>query len=170
MKNFLSLAIVTFIFSTGLQAQQAPNAKEYIHLEACFATTENLALDVCAERQIDTCWNATGAASVSSSQCMYEAFRQADDLLNAYYQRLMPAARRAANQLEGSAYALDGNPLLESQRAWLPVRDTTCNLRVLYAATGPGRGGVVDGCKARLTMQRIGDLNNELGFTLDPSY
>ena len=100
---------------------------------------------------------------------MFEAFRQSDALLNSYYQRLVPAVRQAADQLVGSAYELNGNPLRESQRAWLAVRDTTCNLNVLYAATGSGRDSHIAGCKARLTMQRIGNLDSELDHFLEYS-
>ncbi|NOR62084.1 MAG: DUF1311 domain-containing protein [Rhodobacteraceae bacterium] len=169
MKNYLVGAILALTWCAAAQADSVPDARDIIRLETCFDTFNNAQLGTCVEIEIDRCWYATGRANISSGQCMSEAFRQADSLLNSYYQRLVPAVRLAAGQLVGSAYELTGNPLRESQRAWLAVRDTTCNLSVVYAATGPGRESHIEGCKARLTMQRIGDLDTELGRFLDSS-
>jgi len=169
MKSLLTFTALAFTFSTALLAQQVLNAKEFIHLEECFDTTGSSELGACVDRQVELCWYATGGINVTSGQCKSEAYRQADNLLNQYYQQLVPAMRSAANQWVGSGYEIEGNPLRESQRAWLTVRDTTCNLAVLYGAVMSGRDSTIDGCKARLTMQRIGDLSVELGFYLDAS-
>ena len=101
--------------------------------------------------------------------CQGKAFEQADLLLNDFY--LLAALKTKI--LERDVDNLGPKPkgheelLRKSQRTWLEVRDTTCELFVTYGFIISGRTSVVDECKARLTMQRIADLQREIGSYLE---
>ncbi|WP_376877528.1 lysozyme inhibitor LprI family protein [Albirhodobacter sp. R86504] len=75
---------------------------------------------------------------MSKKSCGPAAFDKADRLLNSFYQAAI-------------------------QSAWLAARDTTCELAVSFGALMNGSDACISECHARLTMQRIEDLKNEIG-------
>jgi len=142
---------------------------------SAFETSKHIQMDgctsaACVDERVKSCVaaaEAEGDAYLSSRWCSNVAFEQADELLNAFYQDAMKKTISIA--LEMSVTPMNGHEdlLRQSQRAWLEVRDTTCELNVLYGFIGSGADTVIAQFKARMTMQRIGDLNTEIGRYLN---
>jgi len=151
--------IVSILFALGIPSiAPAFEASNFIDMESCSSTQ-------CVEDQILACANVGDAGDGYRSWrvCSMVAFEQSDLLLNEDYKQILEVTKDVEQSLSGTAYTGQEVLLRKSQRAWLEVRDATCELDVLYGAIHSGYDSVVDKCKARLAMQRIGDLQNEIG-------
>jgi uncharacterized protein YecT (DUF1311 family) len=155
MNRYIAPVVLALAFP-GLAL--AFEANDQIDMAACNSAQ-------CVEDQILACAEVGDAGDGYRSWriCAMVAFEQSDLLLNEFYEHILEVTKDVEQSLSESAYTGQEVLLRRSQRAWLEVRDSTCELNVLYGAIMSGYDSVVDQCKARLTMQRIGDLQNEIG-------
>ena len=144
-------------------------AKDFIDMGVC-EDASSIGPAECVDQQVRLCMDAADALEdtyVTSRFCPNEASNQADLLLNKFYQSAMAKTKAHELSMAESAYTGQEALLRQSQRAWLDVRDTTCELMVTYGAIMSGAGALSSWCQARLTMQRIADLRTEIGTYLD---
>ncbi|WP_157971127.1 lysozyme inhibitor LprI family protein [Pseudogemmobacter bohemicus] len=144
--------------------------REVIRASGC-ETGAAEAAGACIVSQINACRETLmqtepEAGYFLSHGCAHEAFTQADRLLNQFYKTVLVRTKQIEAEFAGSAYQGQEALLRKSQRAWLEVRDSTCELNVSYGALMSGSSATISECKARLTMQRIGDLRTEIGHYL----
>ena len=161
----------TLIAATAMLSLFASNASafdagQYIKLTACHAEgTSSLAM--CMTEQIGACSVAAQEVGVEDSPwperaCENLAFDQADEMLNEFYQLALQKTKILEEGMTGSPYTGQEALLRESQRAWLEVRDTTCELSVTYGAIDSGRDTAIAGCKARLTIQSEDNIQTKI--------
>lgn len=86
--------------------------------------------------------------------CAGIAYRNADRKLNQVYQQLMPKLPASRRQR-----------LIAAQQAWIRFRDTSCDFETTAVAGGTMAPMIYGGCLARVTEQRIKDLQNYLEST-----
>lgn len=90
--------------------------------------------------------------------CAGQELDFADAALNAAYARAVEVARaRDAEGQFGSAVPIT-DLLRDAQRAWLPFRDTACDLESTAWGGGTGQSMAYLMCKTRLTKRRTEDL------------
>ena len=128
--------IATLLLAVALQASLDAQAREH----NCADPQAQLDMNFCAELD----------------------FERADAELNRIYRQEVADARRMDQEIERS---VDQRPtseamLREAQRAWVTFRDAQCT----YEGYQEARGGsmepmVYHGCRARLTRERIAQLN-----------
>jgi uncharacterized protein YecT (DUF1311 family) len=163
MKKFTAAAVILFCLPFSAAAFEA---SEHLNMSVC-EVPQGIGISACVSKQIHGCMNAAEGEGESSyvyqKSCGPAAFDQADRLLNSFYQAAIQSAKRVELGFKGSAYSGQEELLRESQRAWLGVRDMTCELAVSFGATMSGSDAYISGCQARLTMQRIEDLKYEIG-------
>lgn len=161
MKNVLS-ALAIVVTSTG--ASLAFETSDYLSVRSCNPFSGSF--EQCAFDQMADCKHASetkGDGYHDTRLCSNEYFDQADDALNEFYQEALIKTKAVEYSLAGSAYQGQEELLRQGQRAWLQMRDATCGLSVLYGAVMSGFDSTIAGCKARLTVRRIGDLQEEIG-------
>lgn len=91
------------------------------------------------------------------NHCALRNFKNADTALN----RLMPQAEAQNHFFSKDLPAdekKDAGALLEAQRAWVVFRDSHCKALSLSHAGGSFQPLVFNGCRARLTFDRIRQL------------
>lgn len=162
------LAVVVLFFIVPISAL-AFEPKEHIYLASCDGAGPDFLVE-CAGRQLDACViaaDATDNGYMWSRTCDNEAFEQADQMLNDFYQFAILKTKALERMMAGSVYTGQEALLRKSQRAWLDVRDATCELNVLYGAVHSGYEAVIAGCEAKMTIQRIADLQREIGYYLN---
>jgi uncharacterized protein YecT (DUF1311 family) len=91
----------------------------------------------------------------SMTQCAGLDFEKADKELNALWPRLKSDAEASDQDTGKTEYA---DALLASQRAWIAFRDAECTWQGFEAHGGSMEPMIVNGCMARLTKQRIKQL------------
>lgn len=125
----------------------------------------------CAAIQFDECMYAAENHDLHyeahRASCDFAFSEQADIVLNDFYQLALLKTKIIEREYAGTVYTGQEDLLRKSQRAWLEVRDSTCELGVLYGAVYRGYDAAVKRCLGRLTIRRIGDLQNEIGAYLD---
>jgi len=89
------------------------------------------------------------------TQCAALEFEQADKDLNAIWPKLKSDAE-ASDQDTGKKEYVEA--LLKSQRAWLAFMEAECNWQGFEMHGGSGEPMIFYGCKARMTKQRIKQL------------
>ena len=89
------------------------------------------------------------------TQCAGLDFENADKALNEAWPKLKADAQ--AND-EGTGKTEYADALLASQRAWITFRDAECTWQAMEMHGGSGEPMLLYGCKARLTEQRIKQL------------
>ena len=99
--------------------------------------------------------------------CASSDFERADDELNALWPQVMEAVRR----MDLQSGLDDGRPsgqgrLLAAQRAWISFRDAWCLVVGYQSRGGSMEPMLYNGCRARLTRERIEQLRNDI--PLDP--
>lgn len=164
-----TLIAAAAILSFFARNASAFEAEQYIDLTACQADDAS-SLAMCMSKQIVAC--TVAAQKVEDypwpeRACDDLAFDQADQMLNDFYQLALQKTKVIEEGMSGSPYTGQEALLRKSQRAWLDVRDTTCELNVTYGAIGSGSDTAIAACNARLTMQRIDDLQAEIGRYLE---
>ena len=91
----------------------------------------------------------------SMTQCAAQDFEMADKALNQIWPKLKADAE-ASDKDTGKTENADA--LLASQRAWLAFRDAECAWQAMEMHGGSGEPMLLYGCQARLTQQRIKQL------------
>ena len=89
------------------------------------------------------------------TQCAALDFEKADKALNEIWPKLKSDAQASD---EGTSKTEYGDALLASQRAWITFRDAECTWQAMEMHGGSGEPMLLYGCKARLTNQRIKQL------------
>ena len=96
-------------------------------------------------------------AQVELTYCAEQAWRAADDALNAAY----GSARRVMQQIDAEL-AQDQRgaeaALRDGQRAWIAFRDGTCAAEGYVFHGGSAEPMVIYACRERLTLARADDL------------
>jgi uncharacterized protein YecT (DUF1311 family) len=91
----------------------------------------------------------------SMTQCAAQDFEKADKALNQIWPKLKADAEASDQDTGKTEYA---DALLASQRAWLAFRDAECAWQAMEMHGGSGEPMLLYGCQARLTQQRIKQL------------
>ena len=89
------------------------------------------------------------------TQCAALDFEKADKMLNEIWPKLKSDAQASDEGTGKTEYA---DALLASQRAWITFRDAECTWQAMEMHGGSGEPMLLYGCKARLTHQRIKQL------------
>lgn len=89
------------------------------------------------------------------TQCAALDFEKADKALNEAWPALKATAADYDKDTGKSEYS---DALLASQRAWLAFRDAECTWQAMEMHGGSGEPMLLYGCKARLTRDRITQL------------
>jgi uncharacterized protein YecT (DUF1311 family) len=160
--------IASWFILAGPTAALAFDANRHIQMTACQPSGAG-GVGECIKEQVDECLDAAkvlGEAAAVSRSCGHIAYEQADQMLNNFYQNVLFSTK--AIELEklnnqGIDHAGQETLLRQSQRDWVKVRDSTCELGVSYGSVGSGRDFLVSLCRARLSLQRIDDLQWEIG-------
>ncbi|HMG48007.1 MAG TPA: lysozyme inhibitor LprI family protein [Allosphingosinicella sp.] len=102
-------------------------------------------------------------AQMEMNACAAIDFERADAQLNAEYRRAIASARDADREFDGAGDRRPGDEatLREAQRAWVAFRDAQCRLEGYEARGGSMEPMLYEGCRARLTRERIRQLNPE---------
>ena len=91
----------------------------------------------------------------SMTQCAALDFETADKALNALWPKIKSTAEAADKDTGKHEYA---DALLASQRAWLAYLEAQCKWQGFDMHGGSGEPMLYYGCKARLTTERIKEL------------
>ena len=91
----------------------------------------------------------------SMNHCAALDFEKADKELNAIWPKYKAQAEDADKDTGKREYT---DALLASQRAWIVFRDAECNWEGFAMHGGSGEPMIVGGCSARLTRERIKQL------------
>lgn len=109
------------------------------------------------------CPDTTGVQA-ALNECAARDFAEADDALNAVWGKVRTWAEDmdARNEREGFASEKGLMPIarliLEAQRGWLALRDGQCAAEAAWESGGSMWPMVFDGCRARLTRERMQEL------------
>jgi uncharacterized protein YecT (DUF1311 family) len=100
--------------------------------------------------------------------CASSDFERADDELIAFWPRIVETVRRMDLQTgpAGDGRQTGETRLHEAQRAWVGFRDAYCAVVGYQARGGSMEPMLYNGCRARLTRERIEQLRSDL--PLDP--
>lgn len=156
MKKYIfAFAIVL----SSVNASYAFEPSEHINIGECDLFSGSL--EFCAVQNLADCLDAANDPSrvgMLGRACQNEYFHQADLALNSFYSVVLERTKEIELEWSGTAYMGQEELLRQSQRAWLNVRDTTCELRMELGAVMSGRDSWISECAARLTVRRIDDL------------
>jgi uncharacterized protein YecT (DUF1311 family) len=89
--------------------------------------------------------------TLDQSLCSSQEFQAADRKLNQVYQQLQPKLNSKQSQR-----------LIVAQRSWLKFRDESCNYEAGHFEGGSLAPSVYGYCRARVTKERIKDLEGYL--------
>jgi uncharacterized protein YecT (DUF1311 family) len=89
------------------------------------------------------------------TQCAGLDFEKADKELNALWPQFKADAEESDKDTGKHEYI---DALLASQRAWITFRDAECALQAMAMHGGSGEPMLLYGCMARLTQERIKQL------------
>ena len=93
----------------------------------------------------------------SMTRCAGLDYDKADRELNKLWPSLKSSAEDADKDTDKHEYV---NALLASQRAWIAYRDAECTWEGFQAHGGSLEPMLVNGCSARVTRERIKELND----------
>ncbi len=166
MKHLFAMFAVMFAMTTPASADKAD---DYLDLRGCTAGGVD-ALTICLADQTAACIKALGddgPIGSAAATCHAEALDQAETFMDGYFAPAAFTVQVMELTLQGIGYTKQEETLRENQRVWREHRDQTCTLKVSLAARPDGAEIEMNRCKARLTLQRIGNLENELGVYLN---
>ncbi|MEG5059722.1 lysozyme inhibitor LprI family protein [Microcoleus sp. A2-C5] len=89
--------------------------------------------------------------TVDMTLCSTQEFKAADTKLNQLYQQILPIINSKQKQR-----------LTTAQRTWVKFRDETCNYSAGHFEGGTLAPSVYISCKAKVTQQRVKDLEGYL--------
>lgn len=84
-------------------------------------------------------------------QCVFEEYERQDKKLNIEYKKLITGLKKD-DSAEGKEIL---TRVILNQRAWIPMRDTTCEVEAIDMLGGTGEGLVRGGCLGRMTKERV---------------
>lgn len=108
-----------------------------------------------AEEIIVDCDNPT--FQIEMTYCAEQDWLAADAELNAAWARAMAAMRQLDENLASEQRGAVGH-LRQGQRAWITFRDETCAAEGFVMRGGSGEPMLIYACRARLTAQRVVEL------------
>lgn len=115
--------------------------------------------------QLESCLEKVGNNNFEMKQCVLEEFTRLDKSLNAEYQKLMTQLKK--DQTDISKTKTDR--VIKNQRAWITMRDTTCDVEAIPSLGGHEEGLLFSNCRNRMTKARTAQiirlqkiLNNEV--------
>lgn len=115
-----------------------------------------------AQQSADQQWNCDDPqAQMEMNACAALDFERADAELNAAYRAAIAHARAESYRVAGDERPGDEATLREAQRAWVAFRDAQCRLEGYEARGGSMEPMLFEGCRARLTRERIRQLSPE---------
>ncbi len=94
-------------------------------------------------------------SQMEMTQCAAQDFEKSDKELNAIWPKIKSTAEGYDKDAGKTEYV---DSLLASQRAWLAFLESECNWQAMEMHGGTGEPMLYYGCKARLTEQRIKQL------------
>lgn len=169
MRCFPLMVLCVFALSLPASAQGVEQkVKPMLALEPCLDVAQPRA-DLCLRQRIRACEDglaAAGHAAAVYRGCAYFAFELVDRRLNEDYAQAVAKLRKLdqTRALEGPAGTDGLEALLRgSQRAWLTVRDETCELGVRYDMISAGYDAAITACQAEMTARRIHELHDQIG-------
>lgn len=143
-------AILTVLASTAARADDAdptqPTDADRKVIADCVASAphENVSPLGCVGMVSDPCLaDPDNESTPMMAACLEREAAIWDERLNDDYQALMGGLDKA-----------EGTKLRDSQRAWLTVRDATCDIEGAFWQGGTGYGGAIAGCMLRETGAR----------------
>jgi len=94
------------------------------------------------------------------NQCAARDFERADAELNRLWREVIATARSSDREIDRQS---DQQPLSEqvlrnAQRAWVTFRDAHCEYESFEARGGSMQTMIYEGCRAKLTQERISQL------------
>lgn len=120
-----------------------------------------LSASALAKSEVNRCLdNATN--NMAMKQCVYDEYSRQDKKLNAEYQELMKVLKKDTSS-EGQEIT---NRVIKAERAWITLRDTSCDVEGIDMMGGTGEGLIVGGCLGKMTRERtlyIMGLQKSLG-------
>lgn len=90
-------------------------------------------------------------SNMEMKQCVFEEYRRQDVKLNSEYQQLMGTLRKDTSD-EGKQII---DRVIKAERAWITLRDTSCDVEGIEMMGGSGEGLIVGGCLGKLTRERV---------------
>lgn len=102
------------------------------------------------------CENPVTQADMNS--CAAASAAEADKALNAQYRKTKAAAVAFDKQMEGGGGASAVATLTAAQKAWIPFRDSTCEIQRAISGGGSIEPTLVAGCLETETRKRTGEL------------
>ena len=100
---------------------------------------------------LETACYAADFSQQGMNRCAGEAYERADKALNAEWAKIMAAKGEKEEE----------KLLLDAQRAWIKYRDAHCTYDGYEARGGSMEPMLYNGCRARLTRERIAQLRPE---------
>lgn len=88
--------------------------------------------------------------------CMGQELKIQDQNLNTEYKKLMSLLKKDSSS--DSKEIL--NRIVKNQKAWIAMRDTTCDVEGIEMLGGSGEALVILGCLNRMTSERAVELEN----------
>ncbi|MDA5555645.1 lysozyme inhibitor LprI family protein [Shimia sp. MMG029] len=161
MKMQLTIAALLLASATTSNALEA---YELLDLTHCSPFTQEF--EACTELELEACMSVSNYG-LEQRGCQNQFYQEADDKLNDYYQSAIQAARNAKYELRNTAWQDQEQLLRASQRAWIEMRDATCQLSGEFGAVNSGADADIAECEGRLSIRRIRDLQTEIGGFLD---
>ena len=96
-------------------------------------------------------------SQLEMTQCAHQDWEKADLELNTVYKAAMDMMRETDSHLPDYLKGAE-DKLRDAQRAWIPYRDNACDTYGFLARGGTMEPMLVYGCRADLTRQRIGEV------------
>ncbi len=95
--------------------------------------------------------------------CTDQELKIQDQNLNAQYKKLMSLLKKDSSPDSKEILSR----IVKNQKAWIAMRDTTCDVEGIEMLGGSGEGLVILGCLNRMTVERTVELENmeKYGFS-----
>ncbi len=159
--HYITLSTIILFAFSGASLAQDPF--ESMSIDHCDTLSGNF--HFCANQELSACLSGAETEGVQMEWGCQNAYNSlTDNSLNSFFLTAIENTRALEASMSESAYG-DGleDLLRSSQRAWIDVRDTTCDLLVEYGAVMSGRDSYVSECRGHMTAKRIDSLVAEIG-------
>jgi uncharacterized protein YecT (DUF1311 family) len=111
--------------------------------------------------ELNDCIAKQGSSNASINQCMSNIFVERDQTLNSTYQQAMQIAKTDDANSSTANSSANQSGLKAAEKAWLAYRDAECTAEGATMDGGTGTGGVIIGCKTRMTEARTAEINSQ---------
>jgi uncharacterized protein YecT (DUF1311 family) len=109
-----------------------------------------ISVNTFAKSNVDECVDKASSNN-AMKQCVYAEYHDQDLILNDEYKKLI-AELKKDNSDDGKIII---DRVVNNQRAWIAMRDTTCDVEGIDMLGGSGEGLIVGGCLGRETASRV---------------